>query len=149
MTVIDNVRGQAQFTAYIDRRSAAIAVESRGASTIVAVTGDVDASNADFVTTVLQDFVAGSDRIVVDVSGLEFVGIQGLRVLIDFDARCRTSGRAWVLVPCGMLRRLIDVVDMGRHLPASESVDDALDHLNRDGATPHDPPRVAADKLRC
>ncbi|OBA85665.1 hypothetical protein A5662_03995 [Mycobacteriaceae bacterium 1482268.1] len=150
MTVIDNVRGQVQFSAHIDRQSAAISVESRGPNTVIKVTGDVDASNADFVATVLQDFVTGNERIAVDLSNLEFVGTQGLRVLIDFDDRCRRAGGAWALVPCGTLRRLMDVVDVG-HLPASDSVDDALDLLGRGiaASTVHDLPRVTKDKLRC
>src|SRR5689334_23659050 len=110
------------FSRCVDVGGANIRVESRHATTVVAVTGEIDALNAVFTATVLDGFAAGTDPVVVDVSDLGFIGIQGLRMLVDFDDGCQRNGVVWGLVPCGMLSRLLQVVDIGRQLPVWDSV---------------------------
>jgi hypothetical protein len=54
-------------------------------------------------------------------------------------------------VPCQTLLRLLSVIDVGRHLPVSESVDDAVALLQWGVISPELPklPLVAPHKLRC
>jgi anti-anti-sigma factor len=148
---IDNVLEQQQSRQNIDCRGISVSVESQGPTTVIAVSGDIDASNSDFMTTVLSGFASRNDRIVLDLSSVDFIGTQGVRVLIDFDRQCRRDGAAWALVPCRILRRLLGVIDVGRHLPAADSVDDAVQLLQWGVISPdlQNLSRVAPEKLRC
>ena len=147
----DNVLKQPPARSKFDCRGTSVSVESQVSTTVIAVSGDIDASNSDFMVTVLDAFATRNDRLVVDMNGVDFVGTQGVRVLVDFDLRCRRDGAVWALVPCRILQRLLAVIDIGRHLPVSNSVDDALVRLQRGVISPDlpKPPLVAPEKLRC
>jgi anti-anti-sigma factor len=135
----------------VDVGGAYIRVETWQATTVVAVTGEIDALNADFTATVLHGFATGPDPIALDLSELEFIGTQGLRMLVEFDDRCRLNDVVWTLVPCRMLSRLLELVDIGRQLPISGSVDAAVQRLMCEAPSPRTGviPRVAQEKLRC
>ena len=118
---------------------------------MITVTGVIDASNADFLITVLRGFAAQKGSLVLDLSDLEFFGAQGLRVLSDFDQQCRRAGGVWALVPPGMLRRMMQVIDIGQRLPITNSADDAVKSLERPSTSSERSalPCVAKEKLRC
>lgn len=151
MTVIDNVLEQLDFGAPLNGSALSVSAESVGETTVISVGGEIDASNADFTATVLNGFATCNGKVVVDLSSVDFIGTQGLRLLIEFDDQCRRSNTAVVVVPCRMLRRLLEVVGMGRHLSIAESVTDALRAVDRDSVAPGSNAftRVAAEKLRC
>jgi anti-anti-sigma factor len=147
----DSVLEKPHARANLDCRGISISVESQGPTTVIAVSGDIDASNSDFMATVLSGFATSNDRFVVDMRGVDFVSTQGVRVLVDFGLQCRRDGAAWALVPCQTLLRLLAVIDVGRHLPVSESVDDAVALLQWGVISSELPklPLVARHKLRC
>jgi anti-anti-sigma factor len=147
----DNVLEQPPSRANIDCRGMCVSVESQGPTPVITVSGDIDASNSDFMATVLSGFATRNDRLVVDMRGVDFIGTAGVQVLVDFDLQCRREGAAWTLVPCRILIRLLQVVDVGRHLPVSDSVDDAVALLQWGVISPEPPklPLVAPEKLRC
>ncbi|HKV19480.1 MAG TPA: STAS domain-containing protein [Mycobacterium sp.] len=151
MTVTDNVLVEKQFNESIERGGAAVSAETVGQTTIICIRGEVDASNADFVMTVLEGFATRRSRVVVDASGLSFVGTQGLRLLVNFDQRCQRHDVVWALVSCRLLRRLLQVVDAEQLLPVAASVDDAQRMLESVEASPAERTlqRVAPEKLRC
>jgi anti-anti-sigma factor len=151
MTVTTDVPEQLQSTGFVDRRTASVSLHSRGQATVITVTGEIDASNADFLITVLSGFAAQEGSLVLDLSDLEFFGAQGLRVLSDFDQQCRRAGSGWALVPPRMLRRMMQVIDIGQRLPVSNSADDAVKALERPSTSSalSALPCVAKEKLRC
>lgn len=151
MTVTSDVSEQLQSTGFIHRRTASVSLHSRGHATVIAVTGEIDASNADFLITVLRGFAAQKASLVLDLSDLVFFGAQGLRVLSDFDEQCRRAGIVWALVPPEMLRRMMQVIDIGQRLPVSNSADDAVKSLERPSTSSERSalPCVAKEKLRC
>jgi anti-anti-sigma factor len=148
----DNVLEQPPARETFDCSGTSMTVEYQGSTTVIAVSGDIDASNSDFLATVLRGSAARNGRFVVDMRGVDFVGTQGVRALIDFNLQCRRDGAAWALVPCRILLRLLAVIDVGRHLPVSDSVDDAAALLQWGVISPDLPPKlplVAPEKLRC
>lgn len=150
MTVNTTLFQQRPSSDCIDCRGASVSVETRGPTTVITVSGEIDASNADFMATVLNGFATGKGPVVVDLSGIDFVGTQGLRVLLGFDDQCRRGGVAWALVPCRIMRRLLQVFSVERQLPLADSVDDAVDPFERSVTSDdHRLPRVTPDKLRC
>src|SRR6476469_4519909 len=126
MTVIDNVLDQLEFGDRFNGHAVSISAHPVGPTTVITVTGAIDASNAEFAASVLDGFAKRNGKVAVDLSSVDFIGTPGLRVLIEFHDRCRRRNTAVAIVPCHMLRRLIDVLDTGSHLPIEESVSDAV-----------------------
>jgi anti-anti-sigma factor len=151
MTVTDNAFLSARSTSFAERRGAGVSVESAGPTTIICLSGEVDASNMQFVSDVLDRFALGRGRIVLDARRLDFIGAQGLRLLIGFDQKCQRRDVVWALVPCRILRRLLQVTDVEQALPMAESVGDARSMLESVEASPRERTlqRVAPEKLRC
>jgi anti-anti-sigma factor len=147
----DSVLEQPPVCADFECSGMSVSVKHQGPTTAIAVSGDIDASNSEFLATVLRGFATRNGRFVVDMRGVDFVGTQGVRVLIDFNLQCRRDGAAWALVPCRILLRLLAVIDVGRHLPVSDSVHDAAALLQWGVISPDLPklPLVASEKLRC
>ncbi|GFG50289.1 hypothetical protein CQY20_26895 [Mycolicibacterium agri] len=132
-------------------RTASISVETRGSTTLISASGEVDASNADFLATVLTGFTQRRTPVVLNLADLEFVGTQGLRVLLHFDDECQRGGVPWTLVPCGTMRELFGVFRLFDQLPIVDSVTAAVDSFECTGI-PHEGKnraRVTRDKLRC
>ncbi len=151
MTVIDNVLERLDFGECLNGNAASISAESIGETTIISVKGEIDASNADFAATVLNGFATWNGKVVADLSDLDFIGTQGLRLLVEFHDRCRRSNTMLAVVPCRMLRRLLEVIDIGRHLPVAESIHDAVLSVERGFAPANSRTftQVAAENLRC
>jgi anti-anti-sigma factor len=53
-------------------------------------------------------------NVEVDCSGLDFIGAQGVQVLVDARARCERADATFeVLAPTPMLRRLLVIAGVG------------------------------------
>lgn len=75
-----------------DAQMIAIEVADHGGATVVSVAGEVDMVTTPRLNNCLQERLALSpDRLVVDLSGLSFLGSSGLAVLVESldDARGR------------------------------------------------------------
>ncbi len=151
MTVIDNVFDHLDFGRPISGHAASISADTWGETTVISVSGEIDASNAEFTATVLNGFACWNGKVVLDLSRLDFIGTQGLRVLVEFYESCQRSNTVTVMVPCRMLLRLLQVIDIGRHLPVAESVNSALRSVERDAIAvgPQKFSLVDPEKLRC
>jgi anti-sigma B factor antagonist len=102
------------------------AIEERDGSVILRLAGELDLYNADDVRIALQQAVASDpQKIVVDMSDVEFVDSTALGVLIEARSKL---GRSDLLLASPQLetRRTLQVSGLDRHLPVHESVDDAL-----------------------
>jgi anti-sigma B factor antagonist len=75
--------------------------ESTDAGSTVRLSGELDISTANGLERVLTELGApgGPARIVVDLSGLQFMDSTGLRLLVTADLRLRREGREMLLVP--------------------------------------------------
>jgi anti-anti-sigma factor len=135
----------------INSHRATFHVSPHGSVAVIAVTGEVDASNTDCLVGMLERVRSEHTSIVVDLSRTEFLGTQALRALFDFDGQCRRGGVAWLLVSCRAVRRLSEIVGGGQSLGTVGCVDDAVRELHREASRPYDDDlaRVAAAKLRC
>ncbi len=73
-----------------------------GRSVLVRVTGEVDNVTADTLSTTLADAelaVSPPAPVVVDLTGVTFLGAAGLSVLVDHHERCAALGSALLIVP--------------------------------------------------
>jgi anti-sigma B factor antagonist len=103
-------------------------IDRRDGAVVVRVAGELDLYNAPVLrTALLAECAAAPDRLVVDLSGVEFIDSTALGVLIE--AR-RRLGRpdAFVLASPGMeTRRALRISGLDKHFGVHESVDAALD----------------------
>ncbi|HZQ82676.1 MAG TPA: STAS domain-containing protein [Gaiellaceae bacterium] len=101
-------------------------VETIGGSIVLRLAGELDLYNAEEVRGALTEAIGSSpDRIVVDMSEVEFVDSTALGVLIEARSKLGRDGLA-LASPQLETRRTLQVSGLDRHLPVHDSVDDAL-----------------------
>jgi anti-anti-sigma factor len=94
----------------------------RGRSARLAVTGEVDASNADRLRLAILDAARmHGSQLDVDLAGVTFIDSAGLRAIEDANRAMERSGSGPVLcnVP-RQVRRIMEIVDIGRALKVRE-----------------------------
>lgn len=109
------------------RKAAVLSVESRNGIAIVQLAGELDLYNAPDVRAALRQATAdGPERVVVDLSEVEFIDSTALGVLIE--ARSRFANRkAFLLAGPGLeTRRALEISGLDRHFAVHGSVDEAL-----------------------
>ena len=102
-------------------------IERNGGSTVVRLTGELDLYNASAVREALIACTEESpDRLVVDLSGVNFIDSTALGVLIE--ARTRMANRRGFLLAAPGLetRRALEISGLDKHFTVHESLDDAL-----------------------
>ena len=98
-----DMRSGAQVRALVQPR-ARLRVEQvvEGRSVLVRVTGELDHVTAGTLGAVLADaetVVSPPAPVVVDLTGVTFLGAAGLSVLVDHHERCTALGSALLIVP--------------------------------------------------
>ena len=97
--------------------------------TVIAVSGQIDALNAGHVAECLHGFVSRDRALVLDFSGVGFLGAEILAALFALGDRCERLGIDWALVTSHAVRRLLRVGDPQRRLPAVGSMVEVLQLL--------------------
>jgi anti-anti-sigma factor len=98
-------------------------------ATVVAASGEVDASNVDSLVSYALDHLDATHPLVLDLSELGFLGAQGFAALTAIDQHCANAGVDWALVPSHPVNRLLRVADHDGLLPVAGSVVEALQRL--------------------
>jgi anti-sigma B factor antagonist len=109
------------------RRDPVLAVEAVGEAYVVKLGGELDLYNAPQVRDALTQASAESpQRIVVDLSEVEFIDSTALSVLIE--ARTKLDNRrAFLLAAPGLeTRRALEISGLDKHFTVHESVSEAL-----------------------
>jgi anti-anti-sigma factor len=114
-----------------DRPHVRLSASRIGSSTVVAAVGDVDAGNADDLAAYITNQLGDRNRLLLDLSGLDFFAIQGFSVLHDVDLTCTQRGIPWILVPSAEVSRVLRICDSRATLPAAPTVAAGLDALAR------------------
>lgn len=88
--------------------------------TLVVLEGDLDLSEAEEATRALASAVDGArGGVVADLSGLDFLGSTGVRVLIDASAHALRRGLGFRTIPGdGPAWRIIDMLGLAERLGA-------------------------------
>jgi anti-anti-sigma factor len=72
--------------------------------------GELDLSTARFLDEPLARLQQERATVIVDLSGVDFVGVSGLRVFLDASRRARSTGGSVVIVNCARpARRVFEV----------------------------------------
>jgi anti-anti-sigma factor len=109
------------------RRDPVLRVDGVGSACVVRLGGELDLYNADNLRAALADACAKApERLVVDLSEVEFMDSTALGVLIE--ARLQLSNKRGFLLAAPALetRRALEVSGLDRHFSVHDSVSEAL-----------------------
>ena len=98
----------------------------QGGATVVAATGELDASNIHHLSDYARRYLGDGRPVVLDLSELDFLGAQGIRTLLDIDDECVRHKLDWALVSGRPVSRLLRVCDRDGQLPMASSIEAAL-----------------------
>ena len=96
---------------------------------IVSAYGDIDASNAHALTEHAPVNAVRCRGLILDLSGLEFIGTEGFSAVHRISVRCARAEIGWMLVPGAAVSRLLRVCDPHGSLPTVDTVGAALANL--------------------
>jgi len=93
--------------------------ERSGDAHVIALTGELDLEGADRVTLeLLRAEATTARRIVLDLSGLEFIDSTGIRLILAADARSRSDGDRLALVRGPQpVHRVFEITGITERLP--------------------------------
>jgi anti-anti-sigma factor len=94
---------------------------------LVTVRGEVDATNSRELAGYVERQIAGSARLVLDLTVIEFFGTAGFAALHNINVICARYGVDWVLLVGPQLRRFLSVCDPDHLLPLEDS---AVEHTD-------------------
>lgn len=99
-------------------RRAGFSASHRNRSTVlVAVEGEIDATNSRALATYVEGQIAGTRRLLVDLRLVDFFGTPGFAALHYINVICSRNGIDWEL-RCGrQVRRLLAICDPAGELP--------------------------------
>ena len=109
------------------RKDPVLGVEAAGEACVVKLGGELDLYNAPLMREALMGACDdGPQRIVVDLSEVDFIDSTALGVLIE--ARARLNNRhAFLLAAPGLeTRRALEISGLDRHFGVHQSVSEAL-----------------------
>jgi anti-anti-sigma factor len=93
---------------------------------VITAYGELDAANApEFVDYSLRH-APHMERLVLDLSGVDFFGTAGFSALHSLNVRCAGEKVEWAVVPSSAVTRLLRICDPDSALPICSSVEAAL-----------------------
>jgi anti-anti-sigma factor len=93
---------------------------------VITAHGELDAANAQQFIDYALRHAAHTDRLVLDLTGLDFFGTAGFSALHSVNVRCAAEKIQWALAPSPAVTRLLRICDPDSTLPMCNSVDTAL-----------------------
>jgi anti-anti-sigma factor len=110
------------------RKEPILAVEKQGDACVVKLAGELDLYNATVVRGALTDACADSpNRIVVDLSEVEFIDSTALGVLIEARSRMADRSGFRLAAPGLETRRALEVSGLDHHFLVHDTVAEALE----------------------
>ncbi len=97
---------------------------------LLRVVADLDlatAPGAEQQLATLLNAAAPTGTVILDFDSGTFVGVRGLRLLLDLNRRLRSGGRRlFVCAPTPSLERMVQILDLDREIEFMAGVHDAL-----------------------
>lgn len=103
-------------------RTARFTAHRGSSAAVVAVHGELDASNAGQLAEYVQRCAVYCNWLVLDLSDLDFIGTAGFDALHTINSRCASADVPWVAVPSSAVSKLLRICDPGKALPVTDSV---------------------------
>jgi anti-anti-sigma factor len=127
---IDHASQQSGST-FFDCRRARMRAKTDTGLTVISISGEIDASNADELSHRVSELASDCVALIVDLAEVDFIAIDGLRALIALNIQCARTGTAWALIASHAVNRLLRAGDHDNLLPAVGSATEALLRVRR------------------
>jgi anti-anti-sigma factor len=109
------------------RKDPVLGVEAMGDACVVKLGGELDLYNASQVRQALAQVAAdGPQRVIVDLSEVEFIDSTALGVLIEARTRLNNRRAFLLAAPALETRRALEISGLDRHFTVHDSVSEAL-----------------------
>ena len=104
---------------------------------LVAISGKIDAANADNLLGArrFRRYLRPGRALVLDLTEVSYLGVQGLCDLFDLDRQCDNAGVPWSVATSRSVRLMLRVGDCDHRLPTAGTVLEALQGLGFDHPT--------------
>jgi anti-anti-sigma factor len=112
------------------RQRLRFSVSRISSSSVIAVRGEVDASNARDVSGFVTSHLEGCSQLLLDLGELEFFGTEGLSALHKINAECDRRGIPWLMVATAHVSRVLGICDPEGVLPIADDASTALTALD-------------------
>jgi anti-anti-sigma factor len=112
-----------------DRFGVSLTVRFQSAPIIVDVKGEIDAGNAERVSTYVGNLLSLRRNFALNLSGVDFLGVEGFRALVGINRDCQQAGLRWAMITSHAVHRLLRIADGNHQLPTAASVADAVQQL--------------------
>lgn len=86
-------------------------------SVTVFATGEVDSANAKEFATAVCDAAGDAERVILDLSGLDFIAIDGVAALHAVNAHLTRAGVPWSVLPGAAAARVLAICDREHVIP--------------------------------
>lgn len=105
-----------------------VTTEKHKSHLVLKVQGRMDnKTSPDFAEKVEHFVEAGEKRIVVDMSGLEYISSAGLRALLNAGMHLRSiEGALSLCCLAGMVKDVLEVAGFGQMFPVHETLGEAV-----------------------
>jgi anti-anti-sigma factor len=96
-----------------------------GGDVVVRLSGEIDLSNVDRVGQQLDAAIEGCTRVVVDLSAIEYIDSQGLRLLSRLANKLAEQDATLEVVapPDGVARDVLELTRMSDDIPVRDALD--------------------------
>jgi len=102
-------------------------VEPRGASVVVSVRGELDITSSPRFDECLSEAGTRGDRVVLDMSGVDFMDTTALAVIVGHWRRLAAAGRMFSLAGARYrYTKALWITGLADRLPMYDTVDEAL-----------------------
>ena len=98
---------------------------------VVAIVGDIDASNFRDLGRYVERHIRLSKQLVLDLRAVDFVGSQTFTALYYVSVACARADVDWIITGSHHVRRLLSICDPDRELPFVNDLVSGLARLDR------------------
>jgi anti-anti-sigma factor len=112
-----------------DRGGVYMRAQLRHLATILTISGYIDATNIDRVSSYATRLVPVGNALLLDLSGVTFFAAQGISVLVTVDDACDKADSPWALVTNHAIDRVLRISEHDDILPVASSVPDGMQYF--------------------
>ena len=118
-------------------RALLLAHDQAAARVVVAVRGEVDATNRHALGRFVERHSRVSKQLVLDLTSVDFFGSQGFAALHFVSVQCARRDVDWMIVAGPTARRILRICDPDGELPVVGDIGDALARLDHVAKSRH------------
>jgi anti-anti-sigma factor len=130
---IDHASPPHSGTTFFDCRRARMRAKTDTGLTVISISGEIDASNADTLNRRASELVSEGGALIVDLAEVDFIALDGLHALFALNMQCARTSTTLALIASQAVNLLLRVGDHDKLIPAVGSATEALLLVRRSG----------------